>query len=116
MAGRFSIKVRKNDVSRIARVLPEATGVIIRRNLESAADKARAIVPVDTGALRDSIRAEMTGQTEGRLSAGGGGVDYAVYVHEGTSRMSARPFLAQAMDHQRGEFESDMRSIEGLLR
>jgi hypothetical protein len=67
---------------------------------------ARAFCPVRTGALRDSIRVERPGGLSAKLSAGGGGhvnpltgreVDYARHVHDGTSRMPARPFLLQAV-------------------
>jgi hypothetical protein len=59
-----------------------------------------------TGALRESIRVERPSQYTARLLAGGGGytnpltgrpVNYARYVHDGTSRMPPRPFLAHAL-------------------
>ena len=62
---------------------------------------SRMATPVDTGRLRNSI-----GQAGGdgifevkKMSAEiGTNVKYAVYVHEGTSRMPARPFLQQGVD------------------
>ena len=67
---------------------------------------ARAFCPVRTGALRDSIRVERPSSISAKLVAGGGDhvnpltgreVDYARHVHDGTSRMPARPFLLQAV-------------------
>jgi len=71
---------------------------------------ARAFCPVRTGALRDSIRVERPSSLSAKLVAGGGGhvnpltgreVDYARHVHDGTSRMPARPFLLQAVMAER---------------
>lgn len=50
--------------------------------------------PVDTSALRNSETVE---HTETTLTATAR-TDYAVYVHQGTSRMGARPFMRQAME------------------
>ena len=89
---------------------------LIPQSLEEAADLAlelpvmlefaRAFCPVHTGALRGSIRVERPSLLSARLVAGGGGyvnpltgweVDYARHVHDGTSRMPARPFLLQGI-------------------
>jgi HK97 gp10 family phage protein len=78
--------------------------------LESMVQMAKVFCPVDTGALQDSIRAERRGDYSAALVAGGvdyinprtgKSVDYAVYVHEGTSRMPARPFLTQAVEREK---------------
>jgi len=79
-------------------------------NFMSILLSARIFCPVKTGALRDSIRLEKRGEHLVALVAGGPGfinpetgreVDYAVYVHEGTSRMPARPFLTQAIQREK---------------
>ena len=56
------------------------------------------------GALMRSIRKEVKPDKVAIIAGGkeinpktGRPVDYAVYVHEGTSRMPARPFLTQAV-------------------
>lgn len=54
--------------------------------------------PVDKGDLRRSIKgvvkAMMAGKISGEVSAT---TDYAAYVHEGTSKMAARPFIMDAV-------------------
>jgi hypothetical protein len=74
--------------------------------LEEAVPIAKALCPVDTGALAGSIRVERTGPLGSALVAGGSEytnprtgrpVDYAAVVHEGTSGRPARPFLRQAL-------------------
>ena len=60
-------------------------------------DAAKGRVPVDTGALRDSI--EMSyGLNEGEVSTR---LYYAPYVEYGTANMSAQPFLQPALDENR---------------
>ena len=49
--------------------------------------------PVATGALRDSESVETTAEQLTLRAAS----EYAIYVHQGTSRMGARPFMAQAI-------------------
>jgi len=90
--------------------------VLIPQSLQEAADLclqlprmvtyAKAFCPVQTGALRDSVRVERPSRLAAKLVAGGGGhvnphtgreVDYARHVHDGTSRAPARPFLLQAI-------------------
>lgn len=58
--------------------------------------------PVDTGRLRSSIA---TSLGVGNLGIGAivqTNVFYAVYVHEGTRKMSGRPFMKQAVDTLEG--------------
>lgn len=50
---------------------------------------SKQVVPVDTGRLRSSISTDI-GNLRAKVTTG---TDYAVYVHEGTRRMRARPFM-----------------------
>ena len=61
-------------------------------------NKARVNCPVDTGNLRGSITHEIAQDGEGLSARVGTNVPYAVYVHEGTSRMAGRPFLRDALN------------------
>lgn len=77
--------------------LRAATGRGVQRAAEHVADLARQLTPVDTGALRASIRVEAgPSETSRAVVAGGSGVDYAVFVEYGTSRMAAQPFMTPA--------------------
>lgn len=71
---------------------------IVERELaDTASDiekEAKAITPVDTGRLKRSIAADVRG-LEANI---GTDVEYAHFVHDGTYRMEARPFLYQAAD------------------
>ena len=89
--------------------------------LDEVADKivkdARESCPVDTGALRRSIRKDKrlvslypftytVGVTAGgyvKNPKTGREVDYAAYVEFGTSRTPAQPFMGPALEKNRGE-------------
>ena len=89
--------------------------------LDEVADKivedAKELCPVDTGALKRSIRKEKQlvslypfiyniGVAAGghvKNSRTGREVDYATYVEFGTSRTPAQPFMGPAVEKNRGE-------------
>lgn len=61
--------------------------------------RAQRLVPKRTYALHDTITAETKqfgGKVTTAVSAGGGDVDYALFVERGTSRMAAQPYLRPA--------------------
>ena len=74
---------------------------------------AKILAPVDTGTLMNSISTTIAGDgRHGTMTAEiGPTVDYAIYVHEGTSRMPGRPFLADAFDRRIPGFEAALRQI-----
>lgn len=59
---------------------------------------AKVECPVDKGALRNSIKGVVSAMTKaaitGQVKAS---THYAVYVHEGTVNMAARPFIMNAV-------------------
>lgn len=62
----------------------------VNDSLEDLVGKAQDVTPVDTGTLRGSIHtdgAHRSGMSvEGTVETGGEANEYAIYVHEGTSR------------------------------
>lgn len=94
----------------------ERLGIAIARALEAVGIQAESdaanLCPVDTGRLRNSITHTIDG---GELAAYvGTNVEYALYVHEGTSRRKGQPFLTDAVnqnaDDYRDIFEAAMKS------
>lgn len=75
----------------------DVTDLLEQLGSEIEAD-ARAVCPVDTGRLRDSLEHEVNGDT---LRVGTN-VEYAVYVEEGTRYMEAEPYLRPALFRVRG--------------
>jgi HK97 gp10 family phage protein len=59
--------------------------------------------PFITGALRRSISSHAKIQGKKIVGIVGAGVFYALFVHEGTSKMAARPFLLDAIKNKRPE-------------
>lgn len=100
----------KQDLAVLPEKMLEYAFEVLLKQAELIRDLAKVYVPVDTGALRDSIRVERGG--EGlhwrmvKVRAGGYVVnpdtgklvDYAGYVEMGTKYMSARPYLQAAVE------------------
>ena len=116
---RVTKRINLEDLGPELQLLPgkvsEATANVLR--LTWFEDTAKSLCPVDTSALLSSIRTEARGLHEVALVAGGGGfanprtgreVDYAREVHDGTSRMPARPFLVQAVLLERERYLGEM--------
>jgi HK97 gp10 family phage protein len=70
-----------------------ACGQYVRSMGKRAEQMAKALVPVQTGRLRDSITSEVEGDTA-IVSAN---TEYALFVELGTRNMAAQPFLRPAM-------------------
>ena len=120
-------KVRLEDLALELRLIPqrisEAASLTLQQPWLEAS--AKAFCPVDTGALLGSVRTESRGPHAIALVAGGAGyinprtghpVDYARHVHDGTSRMPARPFLLQAVLLERLRYAREMlrKTMEAL--
>lgn len=79
-------------------------GAVVGATTESSEDllgKAEEETPVDTGTLRASGTVEITTggmSCKGTVTFGGGAADYAIWVHEGTSRgMPAFKYLERPL-------------------
>lgn len=90
------------------RLTRRATPAVLARELvepmtnlgNGIARRAQRIVPKDTWALHDTIdtKTELEGDSVvTTVGAGGGDVNYAMFVEEGTSRMGAQPYLRPAI-------------------
>jgi HK97 gp10 family phage protein len=86
--------------------LPKMKQFLLNKLADEAVERAKDRCPVDTGNLKTTIRKEYpTGDESKSIYVSAGGmmgtasppqeVDYAIYVHEGTRSMVARPFLEQ---------------------
>jgi len=119
----------------IAQALPRAVEASALVALDKAGDdsleRARRIVPRDTGALHDTLRKEPEARSEGcgyavGITAGGGGVvnpktlrevDYAAHVEFGTSRQQPRPYLRPALRTAAGKVPRYfVQALNGRLR
>ena len=112
-------RIRLEDLGLELRLLPQKIGeaAILTLQMPWMLAAAQSFCPVDTGALLGSVRWELRSPYEAALVAGGLSyinprtglpVDYASYVHDGTSRMPARPFLLQAVLQERLRYAREM--------
>jgi hypothetical protein len=66
--------------------------------------------PIDTSRLRSTVKAEVSRQairitiSAGGIAFDGYDVDYALWVHDGTDKMAARPFITWTMNDWTPEF------------
>lgn len=90
--------------------LRQRASVAIRKAAHDVEARAKDIVPVDTGNLKNSIQTAM----ESDLTAiVGTHVEYAPYVEYGTRKMAARPYLGPAAEAVRPSLESAMKELLG---
>ena len=68
----------------------------MRDEMERTAQEARAACPVDTGALKDSIRVEYAQSASGAEAALRADAPHAAAVELGTMKRRAQPFLYPA--------------------
>ena len=100
-----------NGLSKIAESLSENIGEIIASGAQRVCESAKAVCPVDTGALRESISVECSGN-RAEISAN---TDYASYVEFGTSKMAPQPYLVPSLIEQSDSvLEAMAQAIEGI--
>lgn len=72
--------------------------------IEAETDAAR-ICPVDTGRLRNSITHTIEDDGDEQSTLVGTNVEYAKYVHYGTHKTKAQPFLTDAVTNNVSKYE-----------
>ena len=92
-----------------ARVRHDIEGVLDQA-ADDLASRARALAPVETGELRNSIRASGAGMDRAVTAA----ADHAVYVEHGTRKMQPRPFMGPATDAVEPKLVADLGKVEIL--
>jgi len=90
----LEIVVDTGPLDAIIAGLPGADALLAEAASQQVEAGAQNRAPVRTGALRSSIARRVAGAHW----AVGAGVDYALFVEMGTSRMGARPYLRPALE------------------
>lgn len=99
-------------VASAGRRFTSSASTAVRRTAKDIEADARAAAPVGpTGDLQRSINATVTGRGANMSAVVTAGVDYAIFVHEGTSVMPARPFLADAFDARSSSLLTDLADL-----
>ena len=83
-----------SNLDLVATELENAIQEELKKSAYEIEKKAKANCPVLTGYLRDSIKADVD-NLEANI---GTKCSYASYVHDGTYKMEARPFLESAAE------------------
>lgn len=77
---------------------------------------AKIAAPVDTGYLRNSISARITGNANTSTATVSAGANYGAYVEFGTSRMSPQPYMIPAFDRNKQPFIQALQQlVDGAL-
>lgn len=104
------VAILANDFPRYRQGVRAALAGHTRATAELVATGAKERAPVDTGNLRASIHAQSTGEASAVVGPGRQ-APYSIFVHEGTRRMSPRPFLRQAAEAVRPYWEAGLKRI-----
>ena len=105
------VSITHNRFPEIAAKLPRETSAVVRKTAFDVEAQAKQTVPVDTGALKNSISTTMESDLTAIVAPH---TEYAVFVEFGTSRGSpAQPYMTPAAEALRGPFES---AITHLLK
>ena len=95
-----------NDIMKRALATGIATEHMGRDAADETVKRARAKVPVDTGELKNSIRAE--GE---EAKVGGGDVDYAQLVDRGSVNNAPSHFWSEAVEEAKQDMTNEARAV-----
>lgn len=107
------IVIKYNNLTRIAARLPEAVSAIVRKAAFDVEANAKAVVPVDTGKLKNSITSEFPSQTKAIVAPH---TDYAAYVEYGTRKQRAKPYMRPAAEKVAPAFIEACKRLEERLK
>ena len=100
----MNIKVRTtihdNRIPGIIARFPGAVSAVVKKTAFEIENEAKAMVPVDTGELQRSIRAEI----EEFSATIAPHTEYDAYVEFGTIHMGAQPYMRPAADKVEPQF------------
>lgn len=109
----LTLEIRLNLLPQVAGRVAPACSAIVGKAVFDAFAGAQVDVPVDTGALKNSGQVAFSpGAMSGEISYG---TDHAVYVHEGTYKMAARPWLKNAIEAAQPSFLAALAELEARL-
>ena len=89
------IRLDTRELERIARGLNADVDDVLGILAHQVEGISKALAPVDTGALKNSIGTKRQKQNEWRVHDG---VEYGIYQELGTSKMAAQPFMVPAAE------------------
>lgn len=105
------------DLSKAGPSVGAQAALAVRKAAHDVEAEAKRLVPVDTGATRNSIGTDFTGDgRNGTMTATiGPTTNYAPYLEFGTRRMAPRAFMGPALDRVGPEFSAAIAQIGGEI-
>ena len=101
-------------LKKIPKELEKEMGDIVFANAQEIEAEAKRLAPVDTGKLRQGIKAIKTGKLTSVIKANATGLaPYSIYLEYGTKNMRKQPFLFPAFFKGKKQFTED---LEALLK
>ncbi len=108
MANPIKIELVFDKLPMIAASLRPKASHAVRETAFAIEAQAKANAPVDTGNLRGSIQAEMTGDLSAQINVG---AEYGPYVEFGTRHQNAQPYLVPAAEAEKPKFIKRMQEL-----
>jgi len=108
---RVETHITYNRLPEIIASFPRGVQDIISKTCYDIETSAKHWVPVDTGALWNSIYAEV-GDFTGQVSTN---MEYAGYVEFGTSKMPARSYMRRSADYHGPRYVAAMNRLAQTL-
>ena len=105
------VEIRENNAAQVEAALNSAIAKALTMIGQQAEGYAKAICPVDTGRLRNSITNAI--DTEANAVFIGTNVEYGPYVELGTSRRHPHPYLKPAASDHADEYRAILKSCLG---
>lgn len=97
-----------NELPALRGRLREAAAREVMRAAHEVEAEAKRRVPVDTGALRNSIQTWRVNDLRARIAPH---MEYAAYVEFGTRKQRAKPYMVPAAEYIRPKFVEAMRRL-----
>jgi len=104
----MSVDVKEDNTEEFDREFKDAISRALEKVGLTAERYAKALTPVDTGRLRNSITHQVINGEN--VAVIGTNVEYAPYVELGTSRQEAQPYLVPAAENHLDEWRSILES------
>lgn len=108
--GKTDIRIVFNRMPDVRRRAPEQAKLAVRKATFDVEARAKMVVPVDTGNLKNSIRSDF--ENDGFTGIVSTNVEYAIYVELGTAKRPATPYMTPAAEAVRPGF---IKAMEQLL-
>lgn len=108
MSLQYELKVISNKLPFAPEAMQKLASEVVYETAERIVNRAKILVPVDTGYLKSTIRVLPVNDLNAAVIVN---APYAALVEYGTRRQAAQPFLTPAIQSQRSNFEDDMAEV-----